>query len=88
MQIQPSPTGNSQLITKKTFWLEAYLAALHHLSAADALKEADEALRLCDERWNNAPYVGHWRYEHDFALGHSFNGIPPASRKSVSENEN
>jgi hypothetical protein len=75
MRTQPSPTGNSGLITKKQFWTEAYLAALHRVPPTEALAEADEALRLCDNRWRDPPYIAHWKYNHDFPLGHTFPGL-------------
>jgi hypothetical protein len=59
-------------LTKKQFWTEAYLAALHRLSAKDALQEANDALEICDERWKNPESVGHWQWKHDFPIGHSF----------------
>jgi hypothetical protein len=59
-------------ISKKQFWVAAYLAALHRLPAAEALKEADEALRVADERWQNSEIVGHFRYTHEFELGQTF----------------
>jgi len=67
----PPPAGHSTL-TKKQFWVAAYLAALHRVGADDALAEADKALSLCDERWRNPEYIGHWQYKHDFPVGHAF----------------
>lgn len=72
MKNMPTPTGQSSLVTKKHFWMAAYLAALHRVTPAEALVEADEALRLGDERWRNPEHVAHWRWVHDFPLGHDF----------------
>ncbi|WP_426287612.1 hypothetical protein [Luteibacter sp. E-22] len=63
-------------ISKKQFWVAAYLAALHRLPAAEALQEAEEALRMADERWQRSEVVGHFRYTHEFELGQAF--LPPA----------
>lgn len=72
MKTIPSPTGNSALITKKEFWVAAYLAALHRVSANEALAEADQALSVAEQRWQDPEYVGHWKYKHDFPLGFIF----------------
>jgi len=57
---------------QKEFWLTCFSAALHRLPAAQALAEADEALRLCDERWKNPPHVGSITFEHAYPVGHAF----------------
>ncbi|HWG87107.1 MAG TPA: hypothetical protein VN679_04935 [Candidatus Acidoferrales bacterium] len=75
MHIHPSQTGTSELITKKHFWLAAYVAALHRKSPTEAITEADEALRLCDERWREPEFVGHWKFKHDFPLGWDFDRL-------------
>lgn len=59
-------------ISKKQFWVAAYLAALHRLPAAEAVEEAEEALRMADERWQRSEVVGHFRYTHEFELGQTF----------------
>lgn len=55
--------------TKKEFWMEAYLAALHRVDAKAAEQEADEALKRCDEKWQHrslGPSVAYW---HDYPVG-------------------
>jgi hypothetical protein len=61
--------------TRKQLWCAAFTAALHRVAASEAIVEADEALRLCDERWRNAPTVGSCNYEHNYPVGHTF-GFP------------
>lgn len=74
MHSTPPPTSNCTL-TKKQFWVAAYLASLHRLGAEDARVEADKALSLCDERWRKPEYIGHWQYKHDFPVGHAFETV-------------
>lgn len=69
MELQNSPPSLFP-VTKKQFWISAYLAALHRLPAQEAINEADEALRLSDERWTKTKVVSDFRYTHDFELGH------------------
>jgi ABC-type glutathione transport system ATPase component len=71
MELQNPPPSLSP-VTKKQFWISAYLAALHRLPAKEAIDEADEALRLSDERWAKTQVVSDFRYTHDFELGHPF----------------
>lgn len=65
--------------TQKQLWLAAYTALLHRLSPAEAIKAADEALALCNERWSHPPYVTCWQYKHNYAVGHAFPNkeVPP-----------
>jgi len=58
--------------TRKQFWLFAFTAALHRLSVPEAIQEADQALKLCDERWHTPPAIGSLNYEHDYPVGHAF----------------
>ncbi|MET4675865.1 MULTISPECIES: hypothetical protein [unclassified Luteibacter] len=71
MHVHPS-SAPAELFKRKDFWLAAYLAALHRLSADDAVAEADQALRRADQRWENAPTIGSWRYEHEYPVGSTF----------------
>lgn len=59
-------------LTKKNFWVAAYLAALHRVPPAEAKVEADEALRIADERWQWSDVVAEFRNKHDFEIGHAF----------------
>lgn len=71
MHTTPPPYGQNHQ-SKKDFWIAAYLAALHRVNSDDALIEADKALATCDTRWQNAEYIAHWQYKHDFPIGHAF----------------
>lgn len=71
MHTTPAPYGQNGL-SKKEFWIAAYLAALHRAGPDDALAEADKALSLCDARWQKPEYIAHWQYRHDFPIGHAF----------------
>lgn len=68
----PMSKGFRSEPNRKEFWLQAFSAALHRVGAAEAVLEADEALRLCDERWRNPAIVGSVNYEHDYPVGHVF----------------
>ena len=71
-------SANESNLSKKEFWVAAYLAALHRVGPEDALKEADKALGICDERWRDPDYVGHWKFKHDFPLGWDFEPLTKA----------
>jgi|GEM_PF-5325689 len=58
--------------TRKEFWLACFQAALHRVKPEAAVKEADKALEICDQRWQNAEYVATWHYKHHYPLGHKF----------------
>lgn len=64
--------------TRKQLWFAAFTAALHRLEPEKAISDADEALRLCDARWQNPPYVGTVNYEHDYPVGHNFGHVSEA----------
>jgi len=70
------PIGFCSEPTRKAFWLQAFTAALHRVQPSQAVVEADEALRLCDDRWKTAPLVGSCNYEHDYPVGHRFANRP------------
>lgn len=59
-------------ISKKHFWLAAYLAALHRLPSAEALTEADQALIDADKRWAHKDLVADFRFTEDYEIGHVF----------------
>lgn len=40
-------------MTIEEFWNQAFLAALTRCTAADAKKEADEALEICIKHWRD-----------------------------------
>jgi len=63
--------------TIKQVWLLAFTAALHRVGPAAALLDADEALRIADARWKEAPTVGCWEYRHSYPLGHRFHDEEP-----------
>ena len=54
-------------MTIQEFWNQAFIAALHHLPAASARVQADEATRICIEQWQDqrqtwAPqYLTRWQ---------------------------
>ncbi len=58
--------------TQKQFWIMAFTSALCRVPPAEAMREADESLRLAEERWTDAPAVACWEYRHSFPLGHQF----------------
>lgn len=58
-------------MSQKEFWTQAYLAALHRMNSDDALKEADAALSVCNDRWstNRISPVAAAQYSHHYPLG-------------------
>lgn len=68
-----TPFLSSQRVemTQKEFWISAYLAALHRLDHAAALKEADQALLTCNKRWQwpHRARVEVQHYLHDCPIG-------------------
>lgn len=59
-------------LSKKQFWIAAYLSCLSRLSPKDAEKEANEALDICDKKWKSPEIVGSWNFKHNYPLGHEF----------------
>jgi len=45
----PTPTTP---ISQREFWVAAYLTALARVPPSQPLAEADEALRICNDRWS------------------------------------
>lgn len=66
--------------TKKQLWLAAFTSLLCHMQPRDALHAADEAVELCDARWEDPQWVRTWQYKHNFPIGHRFSSTsnPPA----------
>ena len=63
---------HAEPVTRKGFWIAAYLAALHRVGAADAVTEADAAFDAADQRWKSSKTIGSWRFEHDYPVGTVF----------------
>lgn len=49
--------------TQKQLWPAAYTALLHR-PPAEAVKAADEALTLCNEKWAHPELVETWQFKH------------------------
>lgn len=58
-------------ISQKDFWIQAYLAALHRVGPRDAIADADAALALCNERWDqrNIRPVVSCQFPHNYPIG-------------------
>lgn len=58
-------------MTQKEFWTQAYLASLHRINSEDAVKEADAALKACNDRWSSKRMttVKTVQYPHHYPLG-------------------
>lgn len=58
-------------MSQKEFWTQAYLASLHRMSSEEALKEADAALKACNDRWSSKKMVTlkTVQYQHHYPLG-------------------
>lgn len=69
--------------TKKQVWLASFTSLLSRLSPEDAIKEADRALALCNERWIKPGWITTWQYSHNYPVGHTFD--PPESDGNGSE---
>lgn len=61
-------------ISRKALWLQCFTALLSRVEPDDALRQADLALELCDERWANAETIGTWQYKHNYPVGYLFPG--------------
>lgn len=75
MQTSPYQTSPHEP-TKKQLWLAAFTSLLCRLAPEDAIKEADRALELCDERWRDPKWVETWQYAHNYPLGFVFSKSP------------
>lgn len=69
--------------TKKQLWLASFTSLLARLSPEEAIREADRALDLCDERWRDPEYVTTWEYAHNHAVGHHFDPAASAEDEVV-----
>lgn len=58
--------------TKKQLWLAAFTSLLTRMDPEEAVKAADKALDLCNERWKEPEWVWSWNYKHNFPVGHQF----------------
>jgi hypothetical protein len=56
--VYPLPHLPPTEISRKTLWLQCFTALLSRVEPDDALRQADLALELCDERWANAKTIG------------------------------
>lgn len=58
-------------ISQKEFWLKAYLAAMCRVDHKSALEEADAALVICNERWNEKIHlpVRSCQHVHNYPIG-------------------
>ena len=43
-------------MTRKDFWIHAFLACLHKHDPSEAVIHATEALALCDKQWEKPEY--------------------------------
>lgn len=62
--------------TRKQLWLASFTALLSHMDPKDALTAADQALELCDARWEDPDWVRTWQYRHNYPIGHKFSDSP------------
>jgi hypothetical protein len=62
--------------TKKQLWLAAFTSLLARLPPDEAVKQADLALELCDERWKEPQWVWSWEYKHSHPVGFEFRHDP------------
>lgn len=69
MEMPYLPPGQSP--SQKEFWISAYLAAMHRLGPEQALLEADKALTLCNQRWNQNTHrpVRSCQFVYNYPLG-------------------
>jgi hypothetical protein len=80
--------------TKKQLWLASFTSLLSRLPPEEAVKEADRAIQLCDERWREPEWVTSWNYAHNYPVGHQFgprqpdqDSRPNESRPSTLKND-
>jgi len=71
---------NAHELTKKQLWLAAFTSLLCHMQPKEAVSAADEALELCDQRWQDPKWVETWQYSHNYPVGFVF--TQPSDEKS------
>lgn len=72
--------------TIKQVWLNAFTSLLSRLSPEEAMKEADRALELCNQRWKSPAWVWGWQYKHNYPVGAEFvhdPSLPPTDVRSA-----
>lgn len=57
------------VMTRKEFWNQAYLAALHWLDADRAFDEATKALQKAEDKWSHQLMEQRWSFPHDRDIG-------------------
>lgn len=73
--MRPISARSTSLMSREELWFSAFLAALHRVEPKDAIDQAHEALRLCDEQWRDPPVVACFNHAHAFPVGQAYQPI-------------
>lgn len=64
--------SKTSYLSQKDLWFKVFIASLHRVEPQQALKDADEAVNVCNCRWSGPqPMIGSISKVHDYPVGTS-----------------
>lgn len=73
--MRPLSARSMPIMSREELWFAAFLAALHRVEPTQAIAQANESLKLCDEQWRDPPVITTFTYTHAYPVGQTYKPI-------------